>query len=70
MVIPGFETAVAAMEVGETKSVTIPSDDAYGERRDAMIGMVPRDSIPGNADIRRLVRSGTRPGPFLLIAFL
>jgi peptidylprolyl isomerase len=45
-VIPGFEAAVVAMEIGETRTVTIACPDAYGESSDEMIGLVPRDSLP------------------------
>jgi peptidylprolyl isomerase len=45
-VIPGFETAVGEMEIDQTKSVTIPSDDAYGEFNEKMVGLVPRSSLP------------------------
>jgi len=50
-VIPGFEAAVVAMDVGETKSVTIPCAEAYGEARDEMIGMVPKDSLPDDLEV-------------------
>lgn len=45
-VIPGFENAVAAMEVDETKTVTIPCAEAYGERRDEMVGQVDLAALP------------------------
>lgn len=45
-VIPGFEAAVVAMAVGETRTVTIPCADAYGESSPEMIGLVPRQSLP------------------------
>jgi peptidylprolyl isomerase len=45
-VIPGFEDAVRGMEQGESKNVTIGSDQAYGERRQDMILEVPRDKFP------------------------
>lgn len=45
-VIPGFEQAVEGMEVGEERSVTIPPEQAYGERRDNMTATVPRDQFP------------------------
>lgn len=45
-VIPGFEEAVQGMEEGESKSVTIGSDQAYGERRKDMILDVPKDKFP------------------------
>ncbi len=45
-VIPGFENAVAAMEVDETRTITIPCAEAYGETRDEMIGQIPRANLP------------------------
>ena len=36
-VIPGFENAVQGMEPGESKTTTIPSEDAYGPRRDDLL---------------------------------
>jgi peptidylprolyl isomerase len=45
-VIAGFESAISAMEVNETKSVTIPCDEAYGEFNEDMVGMIPRTSLP------------------------
>lgn len=45
-VIPGFESAVEGMEVGDTKSVRIEADDAYGPRHDQLIQEVPRSALP------------------------
>jgi peptidylprolyl isomerase len=45
-VIAGFEAAVGKMEIDETKSVTIPSAEAYGEFNEDMIGLIPRTSLP------------------------
>ena len=44
--IPGFEKAVPGMKVGETKTVIIPSGEAYGPHRDGMVVEVPRDNLP------------------------
>ena len=49
-VIPGFETAVGEMEVDETKSVTIPSAEAYGEINQDMVGLVPRSNLPDDIE--------------------
>ncbi len=46
MVIPGFDQAVQGMDVGETRTVTIPCAEAYGEKRDEMVGEVPRSQLP------------------------
>ena len=45
-VIPGFDAAVAAMEVDETKSVTIPCAEAYGDLNEDMVGQIPRTNLP------------------------
>lgn len=45
-VIPGFEEAVLSMKVGETKTVTIPADRAYGQRHEELILVVEKAKIP------------------------
>lgn len=45
-VIPGFERAVEGMEVGEARTVTIPSVEAYGPRRDEMVATIERTQFP------------------------
>lgn len=46
--IPGFEKAVAGLNVGDTTKVEIPSAEAYGEERDDLIINVPKDQLPGD----------------------
>lgn len=36
-VVPGFENAVKGMKVGETKTVSLPPAEAYGEAREDLI---------------------------------
>lgn len=45
-IIPGFEKAVDGMAVGDSKSVTIPPEDAYGERHDQLVQDVPKSALP------------------------
>ena len=45
-VIPGFEEGVTGMEVGETKTILIPSDQAYGPHMDEMVLTIPREQVP------------------------
>ncbi|HEY9887291.1 MAG TPA: peptidylprolyl isomerase [Candidatus Obscuribacterales bacterium] len=45
-VIPGFDAAIQQMDVGATKTVTIPSDEAYGEVRPDMIALIPHEQFP------------------------
>ncbi len=45
-VIPGFDNAVDGMSVGESKTVTIPPGEAYGDRNEQMIQEVPKTALP------------------------
>ena len=45
-VLPGFDSAVAGMAVGDSKSVKIAAEDAYGPRHEQLIQDVPREHLP------------------------
>ncbi|WP_142809149.1 FKBP-type peptidyl-prolyl cis-trans isomerase [Tepidiphilus olei] len=49
-VIPGFEQAVEGMAVGQTKTVTIPAAEAYGDRVAEAVLQVPREQLPPDLD--------------------
>ena len=44
--IKGFDSAVYGMQAGEEKSITIPCEEAYGEKRDDMMLDIPIDQVP------------------------
>lgn len=50
-VVPGFEAAVAGMQPGEKKTVTLPPAQAYGERRADLICSMPTVEIPNYDDL-------------------
>ncbi|MEJ2309521.1 MAG: peptidylprolyl isomerase [Gammaproteobacteria bacterium] len=50
-VIEGFENAVVGMSVGDTRSVEIPVEQAYGKRRDEMVADFPRAEIPDTIEL-------------------
>lgn len=50
-IIPGFSDAVEGMSVGESKTVTISSDKAYGERSPEMVQEIPRSNIPEDIEL-------------------
>lgn len=51
-VIPGFEQAVADMEPGEERTITLSPEQAYGPRRDDMVQEVDRDELPDDLEAR------------------
>ncbi len=46
MVIAGFEQAILGMEPGQTVTVTIPEEKAYGPHHEEMVIRVPKESFP------------------------
>ena len=45
-VIPGFEKCVVGMEVGDSKSIEIPPEEAYGAKQDQLVVEVNRSEFP------------------------
>ncbi len=48
--IPGFEKAVYGLQVGKSKTVTIPAEEAYGPHRDDLVIVVEREQLPADLD--------------------
>ena len=61
--IPGFDAAVRDMAVGETKTIRLEPEDAYGPRRMEMVQTIPIAQLPGSerlvAGQRIMLRSAT-----------
>ncbi len=49
-VIPGFEEAVEGMKLGETRTVKIPAEQAYGPHHEDMVVEVPREVFPADIE--------------------
>ena len=45
-IIPGLDEAVTGMATGETKTVTVAPEQAYGDRDPSRVQAVPRSQIP------------------------
>lgn len=43
--IPKFEEAVLGMKIGESKTFTIPADEAYGPYRDDLVQVINREEL-------------------------
>ena len=49
--IAGFDHAVVGMSVGESKTVRIPPEDAYGPYREDLVQEVLRDQLPPELEL-------------------
>ena len=50
-VIPGFDNAVMGLSVGESKSVNIPSAEAYGPYQENMVLAIEKDKFPAGLSL-------------------
>ena len=46
--IPKFESAVIGLEPGQSVTVKIPADEAYGQRAEEMVAVIERSEIPAD----------------------
>lgn len=51
-VIVGLEQHLTGMEEGEKSTVTIPADQAYGQRRQEAIQQLDRTKLPSGIDVK------------------
>ena len=47
-IIPGFENGIIGMEIGDTRNIVIPPEEAYGPRHPGWPKQVTRDRLPEN----------------------
>jgi peptidylprolyl isomerase len=50
MILSRIEAAVAGKEVGDTLSVYVPVEDAYGAHREDLVITIPREEVPLHVD--------------------
>jgi peptidylprolyl isomerase len=51
-VLPSFENAVIGMNEGDTKTVSIPPEEAFGHRKEDLIFDVERTKLPESIDLK------------------
>jgi FKBP-type peptidyl-prolyl cis-trans isomerase 2 len=64
-VIPGFEKGVMEMEVGQTKTIEIEAQHAYGEINEDLKQEVPKENVPENVEVGMQLQTmvGNQPIP-------
>lgn len=50
-IIPGLDTAIPGMAVGEKKTVTVPCEQAYGPVNPGMLQEISRETIPAEIPV-------------------
>ena len=67
MLIPGFEQGLMGMQVGETKTIEIEPEQAYGEVREELINQVPKENLPEGVEEGQLLQANTESGPINVV---
>jgi len=62
--IKGFDEAVLGMELGDTKTITLQPEEAYGQVREELIQKVPKEMIPESDKLKpgMMLMAGTPDG--------
>ncbi len=51
--IAGFDNAVVGMKLSQTKTITIPPQEAYGDRSESKLVKVPLEQIPWSDQLKK-----------------
>ncbi|MFO1494699.1 MAG: peptidylprolyl isomerase [Lysobacterales bacterium] len=64
-IIPGLEKALEGKAAGDQFQVTVPADEAYGQRNEQLVQRIPKKYLPQNVTLRpgQSVVLNTQQGP-------
>jgi len=67
--LPGFENAVIGLQKGETKTITLPPEDAYGAHKKELVQVMDRSGFPKeiNLEIGKKLRVRTPEGRYAIV---
>ena len=62
--LPGFENAVIGMQKGDTKTITLPPEEAYGPHKKELVHVMDKSSFPQeiNLEIGKRLQVRTQDG--------
>jgi len=67
--LPGFENAVIGMQKGDTKTITLPPEEAYGSPKEELVSVMQRSGFPKeiNLEIGKRLRVRTQDGIYTMV---
>ncbi len=65
--IQGFELGLQQMTIGESRTVEIDPENAYGKYNDFMVQEVPKEQMPGEVEVGMQLQAETQMGPVQFI---
>ena len=67
--IPGFDKGVVGLNLSESKTITIPADQAYGPYRADLVQVVARDQLPTDSELEvgQVLQASQPNGQIILV---
>ncbi len=67
--LPGFESAVIGMQKGDTKTITLPPEDAYGSYKKEHVFVMEKSGFPKevNLEIGKRLRVRLQDGRYAMV---
>ena len=67
--LPGFENAAIDMQKGDTKTITLPPEEAYGPHKKELVHVMERSGFPPeiNLEIDKRLRVRTQDGRYAVV---
>ncbi len=67
--IPGFDKGVVGLNLSESKTITIPADQAYGPYRADLVQVVARDQLPPDSELEvgQVLQASQPNGQIILV---
>nr|CAI64084.1 peptidyl-prolyl cis-trans isomerase, FKBP-type [uncultured archaeon]CBH36607.1 probable peptidyl-prolyl cis-trans isomerase, FKBP-type [uncultured archaeon] len=67
--IPGFDKGVVGLNLSESKTITIPADQAYGPYRADLVQVVARDQFPTDSELEvgQMLQASQPNGQIILV---
>jgi len=60
--IPGFINALIGMNLGESKTILLNPEEAYGSYIEELVNEVPKEHVPENVEIGSMLQAQTEDG--------
>ena len=67
--LPGFENAVIGMQIGDTKTITLAPEEAYGLHKKELVSVMQRSGFPKEIklEIGKRLRVRTQDGIYTMV---
>jgi len=68
--LPGFENAVIGMQQGDTKTITLTTEEAYGPPKKELVHVIDRSSFPQEIELEigKRLKVRTQEGKYTIVS--